>query len=67
MSADAEFTIVPVLPLVPAPPSVAGAVSRSHHRIWPVVGLAFAVIVNMAWIVFLGFEFYKLVEPAFFF
>jgi hypothetical protein len=65
MSGDAQLAITPVLPLVPAPPSVACAVSR-FHRILPVVGLAFAVVVNMAWIIFLGFEFYKLVEPAFF-
>jgi len=66
MSGDAQLAITPVLPLVPpAPPSVAGAVSR-FHRILPVVGLAFAVVVNMAWIILLGFEYYKLVEPAFF-
>ena len=65
MGGDAELAITPVLPLVPVPPSVAGAAPR-FHRIWPVAGLAFAVIVNMVWIIFLGFEFYKLVEPAFF-
>jgi hypothetical protein len=64
MSGDADLAITPVLPFVPVPPSVAGAAPR-FHRILPVVGLAFAVVVNIAWIIFLGFEFYKLVEPAF--
>jgi len=40
------------------------AVSR-FRRIWPVAGLGFAVIVNVAWIGFLGFEFFKLIEAAF--
>jgi hypothetical protein len=31
------------------------------HRILPAAGLAFAVIVNAAWIVFLGFGLFKLI------
>jgi hypothetical protein len=34
-------------------------------RFWPVAHLAAAVIVNLAWIGFLGYGFFKLVEPAF--
>jgi hypothetical protein len=36
------------------------------HRTWPVAVLASAVIVNLAWVGFLGYGFFKLVEPAFF-
>jgi hypothetical protein len=35
--------------------------TRLSRRILPVTGLAFAVMVNAVWIVFLGFEFYKLI------
>ena len=35
-------------------------------RLWPVAGLAAAVIVNLAWVGFLGYGFSKLVETAFF-
>ena len=31
------------------------------HRILPLAGLAFAVIVNVAWIGFLGFALFKLI------
>jgi hypothetical protein len=31
------------------------------HRLLPVAGLAFAVIVNVGWIGFLGFELFKLI------
>jgi len=31
------------------------------HRIWPVAALALAVIVNSAWIGFLGFGLFKLI------
>jgi hypothetical protein len=36
------------------------------RRIWPVAGLAAAVVVNLAWMGFLGYGFFKLVEPAIF-
>jgi hypothetical protein len=36
------------------------------RRIWPVAGLAVAVIVNMVWMGFLGYGLFKLVEPVFF-
>jgi hypothetical protein len=35
------------------------------HRILPAAILGFAVIVNVAWMGFLGFEFFKLIEAAF--
>ena len=47
------------LPLIPEPISV-------FRRIWPVAGLVAAIVVNMAWMSFLGYGFFKLVEPVFF-
>jgi hypothetical protein len=45
--------------LIPQPMSL-------FHRAWPVAVLAAAVIVNLAWMGFLGYGFFKLVGPAFF-
>jgi hypothetical protein len=36
------------------------------HRSWPLAGLVAAMVVNLAWMGFLGYGFFKLVEPAFF-
>jgi hypothetical protein len=47
------------LPFIPEPISLL-------RRIWPAASLATAVIVNLAWIGFLGYGVFKLVEPAFF-
>jgi hypothetical protein len=47
------------LPFIPEPISL-------FRRIWPVAGLAAAVIVNVVWMGFLGYGFFKLVGPAFF-
>jgi hypothetical protein len=63
--AKAQVVVTPVPPLtsdlqfIPEPISL-------FHRIWPVAGLATAMIVNLAWMGFLGYGFFKLVEPAFF-
>ena len=63
--AKAEVVAMPMprvashLPLIPEPISL-------FHRIWPVAGLAATVIVNVAWMGFLGYGFFKLVGPAFF-
>ena len=58
VSIDVKLSSAPVSPLVPRrqPP---------RHYIWPVASLGFIVIVNMAWIGFLGFEFVKLMKLAF--
>ena len=64
VSSDAELVLTPVSPLVPPRHLVTWAISR-FDRIWPVAGLGFAVIVNVAWMGFLGFEFFKLIEFAF--
>jgi hypothetical protein len=56
---DAKFMIVEGnVVVVPAPPiSLFG-------RLWPLVGLAAAVIANLAWIGLLGYGPFKLIEPA---
>ena len=65
MSSDVDRASKPVSPsLVPPRHLVTWAIS-CFHRIWVVAGLGFAVIVNMAWIGFLGFEFVKLMKLAF--
>jgi hypothetical protein len=46
-------------PLIPEPISL-------FHRMWPVAGLVAAMMVNLAWVGFLGYGFFKLVEPVFF-
>ena len=65
MSRDGEPALVPILHLVPAPTSVTPAISR-FHRIWPVVALAFAVIINLAWIGFSDSSFSSSSSGAFF-
>jgi hypothetical protein len=63
--AKAEVVATPMprvashLPFIPEPISL-------FHRVWPVAGLGAAVIVNVAWMGFLGYGFFKLVGPAFF-
>jgi hypothetical protein len=60
-SEKAKFMIddAPVV-VMPAPPiSLFG-------RLWPLVGLATAVIANLAWIGLLGYGLFKLIEPAIF-
>ena len=64
VSIDVEFSSAPVSRLVPPRHLVTWALPLLH-RIWPVAGLGFVVIVNMAWIGFLGFEFVKLMKLAF--
>jgi hypothetical protein len=63
--AKAQVVAAPTLPLASDPPFIAKPISV-FHRIWPVASLATAVIVNVAWMGFLGYGFLKLVEPAFF-
>ena len=62
MSSDVKLALTLVSLLVPLGTR---AISR-FHRIWPVVGMGIAVIVNLGWLGFLGVEFFKLIEAAFF-
>jgi hypothetical protein len=64
VSGDIEFALTPGSPVAPRRRSFALATS-SFHRIWPVAGIGFAVLVNVAWMGFLGLEFFKLIEAAF--
>jgi hypothetical protein len=38
------------------------ALRPRFNRIWPVAGLGFATMVSVAWMGFLGFGFFKLIE-----
>jgi len=64
VSSEIELGLMLVSPVAPPRRSVTRAISR-FHRFWPVAGLGFIVIVNVAWMGFLGFEFFKLIEAAF--
>jgi hypothetical protein len=55
--AEAQVVATPIPPLTS---------ERRFHRMWPVAGLVAAMIVNLAWVGFLGYGFFKLVEPVFF-
>jgi hypothetical protein len=63
--AEAQVVATPSPLLTSDLPFIARPVSL-FHRIWPVAGLAIAVGVNLAWMGFLGYGFFKLVEPVFF-
>jgi hypothetical protein len=63
--AEAQVLVTPVLPSTPDLPFNAAPTSF-FRRIWPVAGLAAAMLVNVAWMGFLGYGFFKIIEPAFF-
>ena len=67
MLAKTQVIVAPTQPLTLDPPSSITQQSISvFHRVWPVAGLTAAMIVNLAWLGFLGYGFFKLVEPVFF-
>jgi hypothetical protein len=63
--ARADVVATPTSPLasdlhfIPEPTSL-------FRRIWPVAGLMAAIVVNVVWMGFLGYGFFKLVGTAFF-
>jgi hypothetical protein len=63
--AKAQVVATPIPPLTSDRPFMTQPISL-FYRFWPVAGLATAVIINLAWMGFLGYGFFKLVEPAFF-
>jgi hypothetical protein len=63
--AKAEVVVTPIPPLTLDLPFVTQPISVFHH-IWAVAGLAAAIIVNLAWMGFLGYGLFKLVKPEFF-
>jgi hypothetical protein len=54
-----------ISPLTSERPPIAKPISLVH-RVWPVAGVVAAMMVNLAWMDFLGFGFFKLVKPIFF-
>ena len=65
MLSKTQVVVATTLPLTLDPPSSITQSISVFHRVWPVAGLAAAMIVNLAWVGFLGYGFFKLVEPAF--
>ncbi len=65
MIAKAEVVATPIPALVSDLSFIPEPISP-FRRIWPVAGLGIAVIVNVVWMGFLGYGFFKLVEPAIF-
>jgi hypothetical protein len=65
MGSHVEFPLTPISPLVRLTHFVTRAISR-FNRFWPLAGVGFAVIINVVWLGFLGVEFLKLIEAAFF-
>jgi hypothetical protein len=63
--AKAEVVVMPIPPLTLDLPFVTQPISL-FHRIWPLAGLVAAIIVNLAWVGFLGYGLFKLVKPEFF-
>jgi hypothetical protein len=63
--AKAQVVAAPIPPLTSDLPFTAPSI-QLFHRMWPVAGLVAAMIVNLAWMGFLGYGFFRLVEPAFF-
>jgi hypothetical protein len=61
---DKELASTSVSPVVRPQRSVTREFSRVHG-IWPVALLGSVVIVTVAWIGFLGFTFFKLIDRAF--
>jgi hypothetical protein len=60
-----QVVAMPPLILTSDLPIVSQSISF-FRRVWPVAGLAAAMIVNFAWMGFLGYGVFKLVKPAFF-
>ena len=65
MIARAQVVITPIPAITSELPFITQSISL-FGGIWPVAALAASVIVNLVWIGFLGYEFSKLVETAFF-
>jgi hypothetical protein len=63
--AEARVVVTPIPPLTSDLPFITQPISL-FHRIWPATGLAVAAIFNVAWMGFLGYGFFKLVESVFF-
>ena len=65
MIVKAPAVVTPIRPLMSDLPFITQSISLLG-RVWPVAGVAAAMMINLAWIGFLGYGFFRLVEPAFF-
>jgi len=63
--AKAQVVATPIPPLTSDLPFITQPISL-FHRIWPVAGSVAAIVVNLAWMSFLGYGLFKLVKPGFF-
>jgi hypothetical protein len=63
--AKAQVVATPIAPLTSDLPFITQSILLFRSRL-AAAGLAAAVTVNLFWIAFLGYEFFKLVETAFF-
>jgi hypothetical protein len=66
MSVGTRVLVAPALPLTSNLPVIITRKISFFHRVWPAGGLVIAATVNVIWMGFLGYWFFKLVEPAFF-
>ena len=66
MSVETRVLVASASPLTSNLPIITTRNISFYHRIWPVGGLIIAAIVNVSWMGFLGYWFFKLFEPAFF-
>jgi hypothetical protein len=66
MSVETRVLVASASPLTSNLPVIITRNVSFYHRIWPVGGLVIAGIVNVSWMGFLGYWFFKLFEPAFF-
>ena len=58
--------VAPALSLTSNLPVIFTRKISFFHRLWPAGSLVVAVIVNVIWLGFLGYWFFKLFAPAFF-
>jgi hypothetical protein len=63
--AKAQVVVTPIPPLTSDLPFIPQSISL-FGCLWPVAGLAAAVIVNLAWVGYLGYGSFRLVETAIF-
>jgi hypothetical protein len=65
MNGEARVLVAPALPSASNLPVIARKISP-FHRLWPAGGLVMAATVNVIWMGFLGYWFFKLFAPALF-
>jgi hypothetical protein len=66
MRGETQVFAAPAWPMRSNPPVIIARKISFLHRSWPAEGLVIAAIVNVIWMGFLGYWFFKLFAPAFF-